>query len=143
MNKQELLKKYISDMNKSEDTIRTVYPNTTGSDAKHMQNGFQYCQRVSINWIEQLIDYLDTTKLKPITDEKVQYFDLSTPLQTPLPPISETKQKPLKKTMTALGAGAKDMMGDIFKLMNNSGTPPGLQKKEETEEDKKFKPFGL
>lgn len=121
MNKEELLKKYISDMNKEQDRLRTVFPNANYSDGKHMDNGFTYCRQVSLNWIEQMLESLAS----PTMNEPQRYFTQMSPEKSAVTAQEAiTKKEKMKKLGGVLGSVGKDVLG----MFGNTGVPPGLSK---------------
>lgn len=118
INKEQLLQKYLHDMSLESDELRKVFPNTNFSDGTHMKNGFEFCQRKSVNWIEQLLDSLDLQQT-PVQVEQKNYFNSKPISQVKTDTkVNSEKNEKLKKIGTALGG----VGSDILKAIGGSGS---------------------
>jgi len=114
MDKEALLKTYMTLMYGKMDSLRQVFPSAMSPEIIQMERGFRYCAQESSKWIEELLDV--------ISSAEVEYE--ATHIVAHSPPIGEKKKN---KFVQVLAGGSKDMMSDLYKVIQGSNEKKELQ----------------
>lgn len=119
MDKNAILNTYINSVYAKMDNLREEFPKAMSADIIQMEKGFRYCAQESSKFIEELLTVIESAEVEYEPTQPVQkaIVENTQHTNTLVTPNSILEPKPKNKFMNVLAGGSKDMMGDLFNMI--------------------------